>query len=168
LVNALGQAASPRLARYHFMGDHRSFRSLLRHLLAVAILPGVGLIGVALVAGDAVPRLLFGPAFAHEGVVFLWLSIAMAIWLITSVLGYAVTAMRRIRFQPYALGLVAATTWGTCAYAVPRHGILGGAIAAATSATIGMLLFVVGLYAPRHATQTANPLLGGLEERRRT
>lgn len=149
LVNAMGQTSSPRLARYYFLRDHRSFRLLFLRFLAVALLPGLVLIGVALVAGDAVPRIMFGPAFAHQGIVFLWLSLSMALWLMTSVFGYTATAMRRIRFQPYALALVAGTTCVMCAFTVPKYGILGGAIAAAISATIACSLFIVGLIVPR-------------------
>ena len=151
LVNAMGQTFSPRLALYYFLRDYRSFRLLSWRFSAIALVPGIGLIGVALVTGDAVPRILFGQAFGRQGGVFLWLSLAMAIWLMTSVLGFVATAIRRIRFQPYALALVAATTWGTCAFAVPRYGILGGAIAAATSATVGCLLFLAGILAPQRS-----------------
>jgi len=156
LVSAMGQTSSPRLARYYFLRDNRSFRSLFRKFLAIAALPGAALVGEAWVAGDAVPRMIFGPLFSHQGTVFVWLSFSMAIWLITSVLGYAATATRRIRFQPYALGLVAITTWGMCAFAVPRYGILGGAIASATSAMVGCVLFAVGLLVPQRVSVGAD------------
>lgn len=155
-VSAIGQTASPRLARYHFLGDHHSFRLLVQRLLAIAVLPGLLLIGVALVSGDAVPRLLFGPAFAHQGVVFLWLSVSMTTWLIVSVLGYAATAMRRIRFQPYVLGFVAVTTLMVCVFTVPRYGISGAAIAAAISAAVGCLLFILGLFLTTHDSQVTD------------
>ena len=155
LVNAMGQTASPRLARYHFLRDYRSFRSLVRKLVAIAVLPGLCLVGLALVAGDAVPRLLFGPAFAHQGVLFLWLSFSLTIWLIVSVLGYAATAMRRIRFQPYVLGAVAVTTWVVCSFAIPRYGISGAAISATISAAVACVLFTLGLFFTSQGSEAA-------------
>jgi O-antigen/teichoic acid export membrane protein len=156
LVSAMGQTSSPRLARYYFLRDDRSFRSLFRKFLALAALPGIVLVCVAWVAGDAVPGMIFGPAFSHQGTVFKWLSFSMALWLVVSVLGYTATATRRIRFQPYALGLVAITTWAMCAFAVPRYGIVGGAIASATSAMVGCVLFTVGLLVPRRDSVRAD------------
>jgi len=153
LVNAMGQSAAPRLARYHLLGDHRAFWSLLRRMLAIASVPGALLIGGALLAGNAVPRLLFGPAYAHEQSVFVWLTLSMAIWFLASVLGYGATASRRIHFQPYALAAVAVTTLSVCLFAVPRYGILGGAIASAASAVVGCLFFTAGFLLPANSTE---------------
>jgi O-antigen/teichoic acid export membrane protein len=152
-VNAMGQSAAPKLARLHLVNDRKSFRALLTRLLLFALLPGVALVAVALIAGDAVPKLLFGPAFGGERRVFEWLALSAAIWLPTSILGYAATARRRIRFQPYALGAVAVTTLAASAFAVLRYGILGGAVSSAASAGMGCLLYAAGLFFPQPNTE---------------
>jgi len=148
LVNALGQTAAPRLARYHVAGDRMLFRSFLAKLLLIALVPGVAIIVVALAAGDAVPRVVFGPAFAHERTVFVWLSLSMAIWLVTSILGYGATASRRIQLQPYVLAAVAATTLVVSAFAVPRYGILGAAVGGTFSAALCCILYAALLLVP--------------------
>lgn len=145
IVNALGQSSAPRLAGYYYRSDPRSLRSLLMRLIAMALLPGLALIGIAVMWGDIVPAMLFGSQYANERSVFVWLSIAVAIWSGTSMLGYAATASRRIRFQPFAFAAVAATTLVICMIAVPRYGVLGGAIASVASAAAACALFVAGL-----------------------
>jgi O-antigen/teichoic acid export membrane protein len=145
LVNALGQSAAPRLARYHFTGDGRSFWRLMTKLLALALAPGAALVAVALAAGDVVPPLLFGAAYAHERTLFVWLSIATAFWLVTSMLGFAATASRRIAFQPWALAVVAAVSLAVCSIAVPRYGVVGGAMASTVSAAAALGLYAAGI-----------------------
>jgi O-antigen/teichoic acid export membrane protein len=147
LVNALGQSAATRLARYHFTGDRGSFWGLMAKLLALALAPGVALVAVALAAGDVVPPLLFGSAYAHERTLFVWLSIATAFWLVTSMLGFAATARRRIAFQPWVLAVVAAVSLAVCSFAVPRFGVVGGAMASTVSAAAALVLYAAGVFA---------------------
>jgi O-antigen/teichoic acid export membrane protein len=154
IVNALGQSSAPRLAGYHYHSNFKTLHALLIRLIAAALLPGLVLIGIAAVWGDRVPALLFGPQYAHERNVFVWLSIAVAIWSVTSMLGYTATATRRIRFQPFAFTVVATTTLVVCMVAIPRYGILGGAIASAASAAMACALFAAGLLRKSEGTDS--------------
>ena len=64
IVNALGQAASPRLSRYHSVGDIVAFRGLMLRLYALSTLLGVVGVLVSLLAGRRVLTLLYGPEYA--------------------------------------------------------------------------------------------------------
>jgi O-antigen/teichoic acid export membrane protein len=152
LVSALGQAATPRLARYHLLGNDRSFRSLMTGLLALAFIPGAALVGVAIGAGNVVPSLLFGPAYGHDRALFVWLSVATGLWLLTSILGFGATASGRIKFQPYALAVVAATSAICCWVSIPRLGVVGAAISTTAAAAAALALYGAGMSQYRSGT----------------
>jgi O-antigen/teichoic acid export membrane protein len=128
VVGALGQSASPRLAKYYAAGDGLSFRRLLLKLAGIGALLGGAAILVALVAGRELLTLLYGPEYAHRDL-FVWLAVAAGIAYVASFVGYAMTAARHFRIQLPLFALVASTTALACLWLVPTHGLLGAAIA---------------------------------------
>jgi O-antigen/teichoic acid export membrane protein len=126
-IRALGQTATPRLARHWHAGERAAFDALLARLLALGAGLGVGAVVLAAALGELVLELFFGPAYAAEAAVFTWLMAAAAVSWIGSLLGYAASATRAFaRFTaPYAavtaVALIAAVTL------IPRHGLLGAA-----------------------------------------
>jgi O-antigen/teichoic acid export membrane protein len=129
VVSALGQSATPALARHYHEGDIRAFRRLLARLLLIAGVAGCAGLAVAGVAGEPLLRWIFGGAYAMRSDL---LVLMMAVGLVAyagSSLGYALTAARRFTVQ---LPLFAATTLasgGACAWLVPAHGLAGAAYA---------------------------------------
>jgi O-antigen/teichoic acid export membrane protein len=127
VIRALGQTATPRLARHWAAGERRAFDRLLHRLLALGCALGAAGVGLAALIGEPVLRSLFGAPFAAEADVFTWLMLAAAFTYLGSLLGYAVAATRAFaRFTvPYAavtvVALVAALLW------IPRHGLHGAA-----------------------------------------
>ena len=127
VISALGQSATPRLARHHFEGDVGAFRRLLVRLAALA--GGVGALALAIcvAAGGLLLRLVFGPKYAARAEVLDWLMAAGLLSYVTSILGYGLTAARQFTVQ---LPLFATTTL-LCAVAswwlVPGHGLVGAA-----------------------------------------
>ena len=61
VVSALGQSASPRLAKYYAAKNSRAFRQLLVRLVGIAALLGGLAIIAALVAGSQILTLLYQP-----------------------------------------------------------------------------------------------------------
>jgi O-antigen/teichoic acid export membrane protein len=108
VVNALGQAASPRLANAFQGGRRRAFFGLMARLVLVGGL--FGLLGVLLVAvaGPKILLRLYGPEYAAQAPAFLILMVSAAVLYMAGPLGYAATAARRIRLQPivHAVNLV--------------------------------------------------------------
>jgi O-antigen/teichoic acid export membrane protein len=128
VVGALGQAASPRLARTFAEGRREEFRLGVAKLLAAGALIGVlGVFG-ALVAGREVVALAYRPAYAAHVDVLVWLMVAGGLGYVGSLLGYAMTAARAFRPQVPVTGLVLVSTAIGCAFWVPGHGLVGAAM----------------------------------------
>ena len=129
VISALGNSATPRLARLYATGDYRAFSSLIRKLLCLGLAVGVGGILLIWLAGRPILLLLYQPEYASRVAVFLWLGIATGISYVASLLGYGMTAARYLRAQlPVFLSVTLVTAAG-CAVLVPGHQLPGTAIA---------------------------------------
>lgn len=127
VVGALGQSATPRLARYHFEGQLRAFRRLLALLLAFAGVIGIAGVALAAVAGRPVLRLLFGPSYEARADVLVWLMAAGVVSYASSFLGFALTAARRFRVQVPLFAATGLACAATCWWLVPGRGLMGAA-----------------------------------------
>jgi O-antigen/teichoic acid export membrane protein len=139
-VFALGQAASPRLARYFAMGQLAAFRALLHRLVGLAFAGGCAAVAVALVWGGAILQTLYTAEYARRTDVFVWLTIAMALGAAGSFLGYGMTSARSFRAQAPLFAFVVLATALSSALLVPRYGLLGAALAT----TVGQVVQLVG------------------------
>lgn len=136
VVGALGQSATPRLARQGATVGAPGFRPLLWRLVVIGLLLGVGGIVVALVAGPLLLRILFAREYAQHATLFVWLNAASAIGYAASFLGFGMTALHRFREQvPIFLVAVIATAV-TCWIAVPVMGLDGAALALGISGLV--------------------------------
>ncbi len=145
VVNALGQSAAPRLARYYADRDYRAFSSLMRKLLCLGLAIGIGGIVLIWLAGRSILLLLYRPEYANSLSVFLWLGVAAGISYVASFLGYAMTAARYFRAQLPVFLITTGVTAVGCAILVPRYHLSGAAIAtifAAISQAIGSLAVI--------------------------
>jgi O-antigen/teichoic acid export membrane protein len=143
LVSALGQSASPKLARHYGCGDSKSFHSILYKLLGfVAASGAIGML-LAIVAGRQILTLLYHPEYGNYSLAFVWLVTAGAVAGLGSVLGIALTSMRVFKMQAAVrlacavLGLIASATL------IPSMGILGAALTVLVIATAGTLSYAV-------------------------
>lgn len=136
VVNAMGQAATPRLARCFSGGDERRFRRLVLELVGVSALLGVAGIGVALVMGRFSLRLLYGETYAPYVNLLVWLMGVALLGNVAGSLGYIITSARAFRAQLPLFAVVAASA-GTAAWLlVPRMGLKGGAVALGVSSLV--------------------------------
>jgi O-antigen/teichoic acid export membrane protein len=129
VVDALGQSASPRLAKYYATGNNIAFRMLLLKLVGIAALLGGTGILVALVAGRQILTLLYRPEYAQRADLFVWLMIVAVIGYMSSFLGYGMTAARYFFIQMPLFTVVTSTSAIACFWLIPNMGLLGGAIA---------------------------------------
>jgi Na+-driven multidrug efflux pump len=99
LVAALGQAATPRLAKHYAAGETGAFLSLLLRMAAMVALGG-GLAALAiLIAGKMILTLLYTAEYTQHLDVLFWVTIEAGLGFVCSVLAYAMTAARRFRLQ---------------------------------------------------------------------
>jgi O-antigen/teichoic acid export membrane protein len=139
VVNALGLAATPRLARYFALGDHDMFRRTLLQMGAGAAALGLGGLAVLAIAGRPVLALVYGKPYADHLNVALWVIAAGGISCLASVIGYGMTAARCFRPQLPLFAAVAAITAAAAFLLVPRYGLMGAAAAQLISAVAQML-----------------------------
>ena len=125
----LGQAATPRLARFHTSGDVRGYRALSIKMAALgAVLGAAGLIVTATI-GSFLITLVYRPEYAQRGSLFTVAMAAAGLGFVASLLGYVITAARRFREQmPLQAACLIATLIGAYVL-VPRIGLTGAAIA---------------------------------------
>lgn len=128
VVGALGQSASPRLAKHYAGGELGAFRTLLVKLVGLgAALGAVGLL-VAAVAGREILTLVYTPEYAEYAGVFVWLMGAAGLTYMASFVGFGMIAARKLRAQvPLFVGVIGVTAVA-CVVLVPIFGLVGAAI----------------------------------------
>lgn len=139
LVDSIGHAASPRLAKYYV--EHRvSYVRLLLKLTVVAVILGGSGIFFTIVAGKWFLALLYGEDYAKYSYVLVWLFVAGTVSYIFSMFDKAIVAAQhfRLRFLVIVLGTI--TMAVSCYLLVPRFGLTGGATAK-IAAAISMLAY---------------------------
>jgi O-antigen/teichoic acid export membrane protein len=140
LVNALGQAATPKLAKLYVAFDHRGFRKLSLQLALIGVALGAAAMAGSLLVGRFVLAAFFRPEYANHVDLLVLLSLAAGMGFVASLLGYAITAGRRFKEQlPLQIASVASAA-GSAFLLVPRYGLTGAAIACA----IGPLVQALG------------------------
>jgi O-antigen/teichoic acid export membrane protein len=136
VINALGQAATPRLARYFNAGEARQFRGLAARLTGLA-----GLLGAAgVLAAWAMGRFLLGLVYRADYAAYSGLLVAaMAAAVLTytgGALGYVITSARAFAAQAPLFALVAAASGVASWLLVPRLGLMGAILALAIAWTV--------------------------------
>jgi O-antigen/teichoic acid export membrane protein len=140
LVNALGQAVTPRLSKFYQEGDRAGFGRMSAQVAGIGVLLGLCTVAGSAIAGRWVLSLLFGQEYAAQSTILLALAAAAGAGFVASLLGYAITAGRRFNEQmPLQIASVAGTSLA-CLLLVPRLGLLGAAIAIGT----GFVVQIIG------------------------
>ncbi|MEI6442554.1 MAG: oligosaccharide flippase family protein [Nostocales cyanobacterium ELA583] len=140
VVSALGESASPRLAKYYAEGDRIAFRTLLLKLVGIAaVLGGIGVL-VALIAGRQILTLIYRPEYSEQTTLFIWLMVVAGINYISSFLGYGMTAARYFRIQMPLFITVVSISALACFWLLPQLGLIGAAIALLIGSTVQVLI----------------------------
>jgi O-antigen/teichoic acid export membrane protein len=146
VVSALGQSATPRLAKYYAEGRGRAFGRLLLRLVLMGLALGVAGTTTAALLGRPVLALLYRPDYAAHADVLVWLMVAGGIGYVASFLGYGMSAARYFRVQSPLFAVVAISTAVSCFLLVPKLGLLGAAqatVVGAGTSLLGSLAVVV-------------------------
>jgi O-antigen/teichoic acid export membrane protein len=140
VVGALGQSASPRLAKYYAAGNATAFCRLLSQLGAIGAVLGCTAVAIAQVAGREILTLFYRPEYGERADLFVWLMVAGGIGYVASFLGYGITAARYFRIQIPIFGAVTATCAIACLWLIPIWGLKGAAIALILAVIVQILL----------------------------
>lgn len=154
VTNALGQSASPRLARLAACGQRAGFLRLLAKLIGIASVLGLAGIIAAILLGRPVVTLLFTAEYAEHVPELVVIMIAAGLGFIGSFLGYAMTALRAFYAQ-IPLCVTACTVTGVWAWCdVPRAGLMGAsrAVVAGTLALVIWSALVVRASLPEEGS----------------
>jgi O-antigen/teichoic acid export membrane protein len=138
VTNALGQSASPRLAKYYAARDRIAFVRLLLKLIGVStVLGGLGLAG-AILAGPELLTIFYQAEYARQDLL-VWLMVAGVMAYVASCLYYALTATRYFRAQLLLfMGVTGSTTWA-CLWLIPTGGLAGAAMALIIAALVQVM-----------------------------
>ena len=147
IISAVGQAASPQLARHVANNNLRAFWGLLGRMLLAGL--GLGLAGVvgAALLGRPVLQLLYGPVYAQDLSLFVWLMGAAAFSYLASFMGFGMTAARRFKDQVPLFAVMVALLWLLSRWLVPQYGLVGAAWATLATNVVqvvgsGLILFL--------------------------
>jgi O-antigen/teichoic acid export membrane protein len=144
IIDALGQSAVARLAKYYLAGNSSSFRNLLIRLVAIALGIGIAAIIVASVAGKEILTLLYSSEYGDRADLFIWLMVVAAIDYVSSFLGHAMTAAQYFRIQTLLFGTVTLTSAISCFLLLPKFGLIGVAFALIIASLV-QLFFSLGV-----------------------
>ena len=125
VILALGQSASPRLARHYADGDRQKFTGLLLRLVIIGAVVGVAAPAFALVAGRQILTFFYTAEYARHLNVFVLYLAAGGAGYVASFLGYGITAARYFKIQTVTLGALSIVTVVTCAWLIPAYGAEG-------------------------------------------
>jgi O-antigen/teichoic acid export membrane protein len=136
VVNALGQSATPRLARYFASGDHRGFQRLTLQLIVISAALGAAGIAGALALGGWLLRIAYRAEFGqYTGLLIGVMAASIPIYIASS-LGYAITSVRAFDAQLPLFGVVVAVCAAASWLLVPRLELMGAPVALAFAACV--------------------------------
>jgi O-antigen/teichoic acid export membrane protein len=140
IVGALGDSASPRLAKYYASGDRSAYGLLLGRLIGIGGVLGAGVLAIAMIGGGPLLSLLYSPAYAQRQTLFIWLMAGSGIQYVASFLGYGITAARYFKVQiPISLTSTVCLA-AACLWLIPAQGLIGAAIALLIGAVAKLLI----------------------------
>lgn len=140
LVMSLGQSVTPRLAQHYAREELRAFRWLSAKFIGISA--GIGALGfvVALLAGDSIVFIMYGPHFEVASQSFAWIMFAAMFLFVTSALGYVVPATGKFDGLVWRQAIVAALSITISTLLAESEGLIGIAIGTATGQAIGAAL----------------------------
>ena len=140
VVAAVGQSASPRLARLSAGGDRQEYLRLLGKLCLFGAVVGIGGMAGAVGAGGLVLRSLYTAEYGDYGGALTIVMFAAALQYLATFIEYGITAAREFRAQVIpagaSLGVTVIASW----LLIPTGGITG----ACWTLVIGQLVALVG------------------------
>jgi O-antigen/teichoic acid export membrane protein len=140
VINALGESASPRLAKYFANNNASAFRLLLLKLVGIAGVIGSISVVISLVGGKQILTLLYSAEYAKHTTLFVWLMIAAGMGYVSSFLGYGMTTAQYFRIQIPLFSAVTGASALASMWLIPAYGLQGAAIALIVSSVVQVII----------------------------
>jgi len=125
-IEAMGQSALPRLARY-FGEDLPAYRRLLSKLLGLGTALGLCGILFAVLLGPSFLLLAYRPEYARYSGVLTWMMVAGCMLYLCSIVGIGLTAARALKVQMHIAMAVFASSVLAALWLVPAYAERGAA-----------------------------------------
>lgn len=143
LINALGQAANPRLASHYRIGNQSAFRRLLKQLVILGAFIGLAGIILAVVGGGSLLNIFYGDEYAKENDVLVIMMIAAAVQYTYIFFASALQAMWHFRVQAYIQVLSTVLSISLSIFLIPQNGIRGGALVILMRTVVEGLIYIL-------------------------
>ncbi len=160
LMNAIGVAASTRLAVLYSDGRTKEYYRLVWQLLGFCALIGIAGVLFTIVAGKPLITILYKKQDSEQLIVLVWLMVSGTFSYMGGMLGYAVTATRRFhRFVIPYLG-VTLVSIVAASLLIPRYGLLGAAWSATlmnVASCAAPIFILIGLHFGEPHGNSARP-----------
>ncbi len=140
VINALSQAASPRLAQLLRARNRSGFNRLQRTLIALGLSIGITGAAGAWLLGKPILSLVYSPEYAQYSNLLVWLVAANSFTFANAFLAAGLTAMRSFRPMLAINVFSIFLTTVLLAILVPRFGLIGAAGAVGGSAALKFAL----------------------------
>jgi O-antigen/teichoic acid export membrane protein len=155
IIAALGQSASPRLAKYHAEGQYGAFDQLMIRLVILGGALGLAGLVVMWVAGEVVLTLLYTVEYAAYSGLLVWLFLGMSVQFTFIFLGTGMQAMREFRFFLPVQATSCVLVLTLAVLLVPDYGLLGGVLSMIASNIFEGLAFLLLFFLVRNNTRQA-------------
>lgn len=140
VVSAIAQSIIPRLAEYYAERKVSLFRSLVFKSLGLGVIfCSINLI-IAATVGQPLLALLYTEEYAANNDIFIWVMLAGGIMYLSTLLGSAVSAMKKFKIQLVIHSLNIVLLLMVSQLLIPTKGLMGAAWASVESA----LFLVIG------------------------
>lgn len=159
VARALGQSATPRLARHYACGERRAFRNLLGKLCLLNVAIGLLVMLVVAFCGRYILTVVYSREYAAiDNTLFMWLMVAALLTNLTGCLGTGVTSMRCFYPQVAAYALNCGVMAAASFVCIRHSGLSGAIIALVISSGVLLLLYLaLTIYAFRRFPVAAVP-----------
>lgn len=141
LLAAIGQSASPRLAKHYAAKNTTAYYTLVGRLLLMVAAIGLGLAGLIALAGRPILRVLYGPELAAYAPLAVTLMTVAVLSNLCGPLGRALDGMRRFWTHMFIRIAGILTLMGLVPVLVQSQGLEGAAAAVALSSGVSILLY---------------------------
>lgn len=156
VMSALGQSASPRLAKYYCSGNKKSFTSLTCKMMLIGIIIGIIGIFIAIFFGNELLTILYGKEYAKYSEEFVLIMIAGAILYVGAFVGYSITASRSFKIQPIIGTIWVISSFIGSVILIPIHGLRGAAYVLIITAIIQLVTKILVLVYVLYFKQICN------------
>ncbi|MFN3326202.1 MAG: lipopolysaccharide biosynthesis protein [Bryobacteraceae bacterium] len=155
IINALGQSATPRLARHFSAHEFRAFRILALKLCGLAAGVGLSGVAVALLLGEPVLELVYRPEYGQYSILLVGVMLAGIPAYVANMLGYVITSTRSFASQMPLLGAAAAASALASWSLAPSFGLAGAVGALGVAASVQILGALWILWRTLRASESA-------------